>query len=186
MPLNMTNICDGAPADADKRPIIKLITALRSLAQPSTNAPQGASQPLPEGFEWDFRYEPMCAIWRSSLTNWSPETEADETTALLIRARGFLERGWCRFDFAYDAAGQSVHPKSRHAVAWCVNGALIAAGVPSWLDNPDSRSYDDHPAVRRLEAAMGGWMGIGGFNNRQETVEPILAAFDRAIAAGSR
>jgi hypothetical protein len=37
-------------------------------------------------------------------TNWSPPTEAiDETTALLVRARGFIERGWCRHALARDS-----------------------------------------------------------------------------------
>jgi hypothetical protein len=48
MPLNMTNICDGAPAEPDERPIIRLITALRS--------------PLPEGFRWNFQHAAKCAL----------------------------------------------------------------------------------------------------------------------------
>jgi hypothetical protein len=40
-----------------------------------------------------------------------------------------------------------------------------------------------HCARARLIAAIGGEY-LGEFNDRQETVEPVLAAFDRAIAAG--
>jgi len=111
--------------------------------------------------------------------NWpSTETvEIDETTALLIRARGFLERGWCRNAVARDAAGNGVWPTDEKAVAWCAGGALIGAGM-----HHDLVSCLTHPAVRRLWAVIGDDC-IAPFNNRQETVEPVLAAFDRAIAA---
>jgi hypothetical protein len=111
-------------------------------------------------------------------TSWSPDAQVDETTALLVRARGFLERGWCRNTFALDTAGNDVSPESSQAVMWCANGALRAAGLP-WDD-----TYRAHPAILRLKAVIGGEI-VGLFNNRQESVEPVLAAFDRAIAAGS-
>ena len=106
-------------------------------------------------------------------TNWSAST-VDPTTALLIRARSFLERGWCQRTLALDATAQMVDPTSKRAVAWCAMGALYAAGVPG---------YRRHPAVDRLTAVIGD-DDICDFNNHQETVEPILAAFDRAIGAG--
>jgi hypothetical protein len=108
--------------------------------------------------------------------NWSapPITETDETTALLILARSLVERGWCREALARDRKGRWVHPTAGSAVAWCASGALIAAAGAAfdlcWL-----------PASNRLEAAIGG-EDICIFNNRQESVEPVLAAFDRAIA----
>ena len=105
----------------------------------------------------------------------------DETTALLIRARGFVERGWCRIPLAVDSDGNDVIPTNERAVAWCMYGALYAAGFsesPGYFSTPENRL----PAVRRLRAAIGGG-SIAHFNKRQKTVEPILAAFDRAIAA---
>ena len=104
----------------------------------------------------------------------SSDAATDETTALLIRARGFIARGWCRTANAQDAKGFVVSVHSEHAVAWCMAGALMAAGM--------SRDYG-HPAYQRLKCAVGGELVLG-FNDRQKTVEPILAAFDRAIAAG--
>jgi hypothetical protein len=98
----------------------------------------------------------------------------DETTELLIRARGLIERGWCREEFARDAVGNFVDPTGPTAIAWCMNGALIAAGVVLPLKK--------HPAFRRLKSAIG-TAPVSVFNDAQETVEPILAAFDRAIAA---
>jgi hypothetical protein len=103
-------------------------------------------------------------------------TEIDEATALLIRARGFLERGWCRGAQARDADGWQVSPTSGDAVAWCAFGAMVAAG-----GNFPPCFWGQNPTVVRLQAAIGG-EDIAVFNNRQETVEPVLAAFDRAIA----
>lgn len=103
------------------------------------------------------------------------ETETNDTTALLVRARGFIERGWCRAWFARDIHGNESSPCSEHAVAWCMTGALIAAD--------DGIEGANAAATKRLSAAIGGDGLIGVFNDTQETVEPVLAAFDRAIAA---
>ena len=100
----------------------------------------------------------------------------DETTALLIRARGFLERGWCKGTMAQTALGEHVEPRSSAAVRWCSWGALLAAGMAS----------PDYQAVARLDGVTSGTGGIVLFNDAQKTVEPVLAAFDRAIAAGAR
>jgi hypothetical protein len=61
-------------------------------------------------------------------------TEIDETTALLIRARALLERGWCRGFLARDANKREIWPTEKEAVAWCAYGALIAAegSLPPW------------------------------------------------------
>ena len=114
-------------------------------------------------------------------TNWPQPVGVgiDETTALLMRARGFLERGWCKGVLAVNANKQMVNPCSKQAVAWCAGGALFAAGVLPLLGIPH------HPAFDRLMEAMGG-ESIARFNNRQETVEPVIAAFDRAIEMGGQ
>jgi hypothetical protein len=111
-------------------------------------------------------------------TTWPPTetTEIDPTTDLLIRARGFIERGWCRDALALDAEGKRVRPRSDRAVAWCAHGALIAAGM-ALLDL-------DNPAVHRLTGGRDGYFLVK-FNNTQKSVVPILAAFDRAIVAGT-
>jgi len=110
------------------------------------------------------------------ITNWpSSTTETDEATALLIRARALVARGWCRGAAARNRFGFRVCPLSSGAVAWCASGALEAAAlVVSDLDR--------RHAWVRLRSAIGG-ASIHAFNDTQETVEPILAAFDRAIAA---
>jgi hypothetical protein len=106
--------------------------------------------------------------------NW-PAVEVDETTALLIRARGYLERGWCRDAVARDAEGNNlVYARSDKAAAWCMFGALRAAGMTGDFH---------HPAFVRLTEVLDAGMSISSFNDAQENVEPVLAAFDRAIAA---
>ena len=51
-------------------------------------------------------------------TNWPHITPLDETTLLLIRARKFIQRGWCRDAIARDADGnQLVDARSAGAVA---------------------------------------------------------------------
>ena len=108
--------------------------------------------------------------------NW-PTIEVDETAEILIRARGFLERGWCQNTLARDADGNAIKPISEQAVAWCAIGAIDATRVPG---DPGVK-----PALLRLEAAIGG-EPISAFNDHQVTVWPVLAAFDRAIrSAGS-
>ena len=110
-------------------------------------------------------------------TNWSPDTVIDETTELLVRARTFVARGWCRGTEARNLLGFSVSPYSRHAVAWCASGAVQAAQAAA-------SDLDCRRAYLRLIAAMDDEL-IAAFNDRQETVEPILAAFDHAIAEGN-
>jgi hypothetical protein len=107
--------------------------------------------------------------------NWPTiETEV-EATALLVRARGFLEHGWCRHTSARNFFGMSVSAYSRWATAWCANGALRAARLTA-------SDLVRRRAGIRLTAAIGGC--LSDFNDAQETVEPVLAAFDRAIAEG--
>lgn len=100
---------------------------------------------------------------------------ADETTALLIRARSFIDRGWCTGPLARTRDGRPISPDSPHAVAWCAWGALSAAGAPI-------AEHLTHPAFVRLQAAVGK-ENVPFFNDHQKSVEPVLAAFDRAIAA---
>jgi hypothetical protein len=106
----------------------------------------------------------------------APIREVDDTTVLLARARAFLERGWCRYTLARDALGLPVDSRSMDAVSWCAIGALDAVGA-----DRSSR----FSALLRLQGAIGS-KDIVRFNDAQETVETILAAFDRAIAAGGR
>jgi hypothetical protein len=111
-------------------------------------------------------------------TNWPTiETEVtDEATALLVRARALVARGWCRGADARNPLGFKVGPYSRWASRWCMSGALDAAAlIASDLDRRFAR--------RRRRAAIDGEY-LPEFNDRQTTVEPVLAAFDRAIAMG--
>jgi hypothetical protein len=103
----------------------------------------------------------------------TPVTEVDGTTVLLARARAFLARGWCRYTLARDALGLPVDSTSVDAVSWCAIGALDAVG---------SDRSSRFSALGRLQGVIGS-KDIVRFNDAQETVETVLAAFDRAIAA---
>ena len=102
----------------------------------------------------------------------------DPATELLIRARSLLERGWCRDTGAVDVNGVEVRATSPRAIAWCALGALDAAGIPYLYH----RQHGPHPAYWRLKVAIGAERPMD-FNARQETSAPVLAVFDRAIAA---
>jgi hypothetical protein len=103
-------------------------------------------------------------------------TEDEAALRYLIGARAFLERGWCREAQARDADGAEVPPTDERA-AWCPLGALRAAGMPI----PE---YGTHRALIRLGETLPLHYRdtIGWFNDQQTTVEPVLAAFDQAIA----
>jgi hypothetical protein len=101
--------------------------------------------------------------------------ETDAATNLLLRARSLLERGWCRDMGAVDENGVEVRATNERAVAWCLIGALDAAGIPYLY-----HQHGPHPAYQRLKDAIGEERPMD-FNARQETVEPVLAVFDRAI-----
>jgi hypothetical protein len=96
----------------------------------------------------------------------------DDTTRLLLDARGYIERGLCRDALARDKEGAEVHPTDERAVKWCINGSFIAAGLRG-------RISDDHPAVSRLKRAIGGANLVDFSNGNDKAV--VLAAFDRAI-----
>ena len=101
-------------------------------------------------------------------------SQLDDVTKLLIEGRARIERGWTTYAQGRDKDGNEVDPCSETAVAWCAYGALCAAFGDDIPGN--------HPAAERLMK-----VGMKGepwafFNNRQSSPEPVLDAFDRAIA----
>jgi hypothetical protein len=89
------------------------------------------------------------------------------TADVLRRAKQEIEeRGWTRRKYVDDDG------------CVCLYGAinLAVAGDPfyNW-----STASDD--AVRKLHAVIG-WTFLDDWNDEQSSVEPVLAAFDRAIA----
>ena len=89
-----------------------------------------------------------------------------------------MAHGWCRGTDAIDKSGVAAQPWSEDAVAWCASGALEAAQA-------GASDLEYRRALLRLQDATGDEL-IAAFNDRQQTVEPILAVFDRAIATGIR
>jgi hypothetical protein len=107
--------------------------------------------------------------------DWS-STDIHGATEVLIQARALVVRGWCRGTLARNWFGRSVSPYPRRAVKWCASGALKAAAMTC-------SSQDHWLATCRLNGVIPD-DDIVDFNDRQKTVEPVLAAFDQAIALG--
>jgi hypothetical protein len=101
----------------------------------------------------------------------------------LVDARGFLERGWCRGTEARTVHGNKVSPCHPDAVSWCLYGAIAAVNTPfigSSMNIVERvlQSLND-PHTIRLPADF---PKITVFNDRQVSVEPVLAVVDQAIA----
>src|SRR5690242_16358882 len=67
----------------------------------------------------------------------------DETTALLILARGFIERGWCRYEPAVDRTENQVAATSQQSCKCSSLCALVAAVMLPC-------HFDDHPSHQIL------------------------------------
>lgn len=87
----------------------------------------------------------------------------------LKKARALLVKGWTKGSFAKNAQGEKCVPYSDKAVCWCAGGALKVV-TDNWSDLWDV-----------VEAELKGGY-LPDFNDAQETVEPVLALFDKAIA----
>lgn len=102
------------------------------------------------------------------------------TSEILETARARLAYGWCSESLARDAHGRTCAPSSPNARAWCMFGALIAAGMPVVLG-------DEHAAETYIRAQIG-HEDIETVNDRTGS-EPrlrwsqaqALEVFDRAI-----
>lgn len=87
-------------------------------------------------------------------------------------ARGFIEKGWCKFELAVDANGIPVDSKSKRAERWCAVGALQAA----------TKNYTEAWDALALALPARGPDSVIDFNNRARGKRQVLALFDRAIA----
>lgn len=103
-------------------------------------------------------------------------TELPPLARVLIDARSFMERGWCKNHQAMTAADRPTAGRDPAAVRWCLVGSLFAATVG-----------DDELLWTEAMHAVGkfvpdGVFGLASFNNTQDTVAPVLDVIDRAIA----
>lgn len=88
----------------------------------------------------------------------------------LRRARQLLQKGWIKNDWAKDKDGSSVHERSRHAVCWCLMGALHRAGLEPLQYVMVNRYNQD--------------MNVAVWNDSwRRTKEQVLACIDNSIAA---
>jgi hypothetical protein len=49
--------------------------------------------------------------------------------SILEKAQALIRKGWCQMSLAKDKHGYYCKPKSKKAVRWCLEGALIRAGA---------------------------------------------------------
>lgn len=107
-------------------------------------------------------------------------TAKNLTTADVLRkARGYVEKGWCRNSNALDAAGVEVSPECRAAVRWCMWGAMRRAA--DWQRTGDAPL---DAAMRTLAAATGGdpRRSVSAWNDApRRTQAQVLRVFDKAI-----
>lgn len=88
----------------------------------------------------------------------------------LRRARAFIAKGFCKHHLAINNDGVEVDPRSPAAVAWCVYGALDAAGA-------------DDTADGWLQAVVPYSGSLVAYNNHpRRTQKQMLRLFDQALA----
>lgn len=101
---------------------------------------------------------------------------------LLKAARRLLvEKGWTKGAYGRDVNSLSVGV-AEPATCFCAMGALMSARNRSDTSFADLESFTR--ARRILKAALPkGYDAIESFNDSKKSVRPILALYDRAIAA---
>lgn len=97
------------------------------------------------------------------------------TKQTLTNARSMLVRGWTRGVYARDADGNEVSTSDTEAVCWCLEGAIFESRT----------SYDNYADMMEAIACCIDGERICNFNDRQESVEPVLALIDKAIEQAS-
>jgi hypothetical protein len=104
-----------------------------------------------------------------------------EAVEILKKARGLLSQpgAWTRGWFAKDASGEPCQSNDPSAVCFCAFGA-----VNKFSSGPGLRDANNEAtrALNDVVGADGTWKTFANFNDAQSTVEPVLAAFDAAIA----
>jgi hypothetical protein len=94
---------------------------------------------------------------------------------VLRKARDLLSQpgAWTKGHLARDGAGYPVDPLSGDGACFCIVGAI---------DFITRDNHEMHDAARsELRKGMSG-IGLASFNDSQDTVEPVLELFDKAIA----
>lgn len=108
-------------------------------------------------------------------------------STVLKRARKLIERGWCKRAWARTADGSYIKcgPRTftfrqKEAAQFCVLGAIYRAANVKRSDVGAGQGHVGGVAQRYFRQAIDGRDPID-FNNDAESVEPIVAALDRAM-----
>lgn len=95
------------------------------------------------------------------------------TLKVLVAARELLsdEKRWTKGNLAHDVDGDDVRPRSKHAVCWCVMGAVQKFSLGTWHQGG---------ALNRIHGVVGG--SIPEFNDAPTTTHAdVLRVLDAAI-----
>lgn len=103
-----------------------------------------------------------------------------KTKDILIAAKELLSKpgAWGKHHYAVDHTGAPVRTLEQTACRFCAVGVI--ARVNGW-DNGLSEAQII--LERHIPSTHVGRRGLTCFNDRQETVEPVLELFDKAIAS---
>lgn len=102
------------------------------------------------------------------------------TKEILQKARDLLAMpgGWGPGGYAFDAGGNIVKPNSQNACRFCALGAVYHV-----MDMEGPGAAGRPEPLKVLYKAYGQDDGlVCGLNDAADTVEPILALYDKAIA----
>lgn len=96
-----------------------------------------------------------------------------ELTALLRKARGYVERGWTREVGARNTLGMETSSTNRYAIRWCTIGAMERANA-----GPGEMVSHGRALLLSLipDISLAGWNDAPG-----RTQQDVLNLFDRAI-----
>ena len=103
---------------------------------------------------------------KSAIVRLRPGESMTPTQRTLVKARGYIEKGWCQ--------GASFRRRHGKKVAWCVLGALAETHAPSQIECDAIRLLCD--VMCKQTRVLASWNDFPGRTKAQ-----VLRAFDRAI-----
>lgn len=105
---------------------------------------------------------------------------------ILILARGYIEKGWCRGQFARTEDGEGALAVSEDARSWCALGAIERATFEVPMQSYASRGAAER-LLREAAGVRSDFDATTAWNDDPErTKEEVLAAFDKAIELASQ
>jgi hypothetical protein len=107
------------------------------------------------------------------------KNKAVTAVEILRYARALLAKrgGWTKGSNARDKRGLSINATDANACKFCAFGAIYRSNYD--LNRETSTSPVETLLLKAFDKEG---FGLAGFNDRQTTVKPVLALYDKAIA----